>query len=247
MKYLDAGYVVFSYAYRGGYDAWNRDKVLYSRYAGCTFVTEGFQSIRKQLFPWYKANRDTDQLTDKQIETRELTKPIWRDINDNSMFQAVYNPLLEADDILALKALRGYTIVTNDKDLAQLPEYCQIEKLDGTPLRNNLYAGLPKSLHHLDMTPDRYLFTLCLYGDKSDNIPRLIPKGAKAIKESLTLYESDNPWEEAYSEYGEKLVDNLYAAILPNPYALNGEVLDKEDVFNLVANRKYNEYVIKHI
>jgi 5'-3' exonuclease len=247
MKYLDAGYVVFSYAYRGGYDAWNKDKALYSKYAGCTFVTEGFKNIRKQMYSWYKANRDTDQLTDKQLETRELTKPIWRDIYDNAIFQTVYNPLLEADDILAIKALQGFTIVTNDKDLAQLPEWCIIEKLDGTPLRTKLYAGLPKSMHHLEMTPDRYLLTLCLYGDKSDNIPRLIPKGSKAIKESLMIYEAGNPWELAYKEYGNALLDNLYAAILPNPYALQGKVLDKEDVYNLVKEGNYNGYVFEHI
>jgi 5'-3' exonuclease len=247
MKYLDAGYIVFHYAYRGGLAAWNKDKALYSKYAGCTFVTEGFKSIRKQIYPWYKLNRDTDQLTEKQLETRELTKPIWKDINENPMFQTVFNPILEADDILAIKALQGFTIITNDKDLAQLPEWCTIEKLDGTPLRTNLYAGLPKSLHYLDMTPDRYLLTLCLYGDKSDNIPRLIPKGRKAIKESLSIYEAGNPWELAYNEYGAALLDNLYAAILPNAYALQGGVLNRYEVYSLVKEGKYNRYVFEHI
>jgi 5'-3' exonuclease len=210
-------------------------------------VTEGFQSIRKELFPWYKQNRAIDQLTPDQLEARKKAQEIWKDVNSNSIFQTVYNPLLEADDILAIKALQGFTIVTNDKDMAQLPEYCNIEKLDGTPLRTNLYAGLPKSMHHLEMTPNRYLLTLCLYGDKSDNIPRLIPKGAKAIKESLMIYEAGNPWEVAYSEYGTALLDNLYAAILPNPYALQGRVLDKEEVYNYVKEGGYNRYVFEHI
>jgi 5'-3' exonuclease len=247
MKYIDCGYLVYQYVYKGGYEQWVKDRALYSKYAGCVLVTEGFSSIRKELFPWYKQNRAVDQLTLDQIEARKKAQEIWRDVNDNAIFQTVYNPLLEADDILAIKALQGFIIVTNDKDLSQLPEWCNIEKLDGTPLRDNLYAGLPKSMHHLEMTPDRYLLTLCLYGDKSDNIPRLIPKGRKAIQESLTIYEAVNPWEVAYNLYGTALLDNLYAAILPNPYALQGMVLDREDVYNLVKEGEYNRYVFEHI
>jgi 5'-3' exonuclease len=246
-KFIDCGYLVYQYVYKGGYDKWVKDRALYSKYAGVTLVTEGFSSIRKELFSWYKQNRAVDQLTPDQIEARKKAQEIWKDVNSNSIFQTVYNPLLEADDILAIKALQGFTIVTNDKDLSQLPEWCSIEKLDGTPLRNNLYAGLPKSMHYLEMTPDRYLLTLCLYGDKSDNIPRLIPKGSKAIKESLMIYEAVNPWELAYNLYGSALLDNLYAAILPNPYALQGKVLDKEDVYNLVSTGGYNNYVFENI
>jgi 5'-3' exonuclease len=246
-KYIDCGYLVYSYVYKGGYEQWIKDRALYSKYAGCVLVTEGYKSIRKELYSWYKQNRSVDQLTPDQLEARKKAQEIWKDVNSNSIFSTVYNPLLEADDILAIKALQGFTIVTNDKDMAQLPEYCNIEKLDGTPLRNNLYAGLPKSMHYLEMTPDRYLLTLCLYGDKSDNIPRLIPKGSKAIKESLMIYEAVNPWELAYNLYGSALLDNLYAAILPNPYALQGKVLDKEEVYNYVKEREYSRYVFEHI
>jgi hypothetical protein len=228
--------------YRGGYEQWVQDRALYSKYAGCTIVTEGYKNIRKQLYPTYKANRDITKITDKQVEYRQRAKEIFNDINTNPMFDTLYNPLLEADDILAIKALQGYPIITSDKDLAQLPEDCNITKLDGTSLRTNLHAGLPKSLWDIYLTPDLFLLTLCLYEDKADNIPRLIPKGVKAIKESRTIYESDNPFELAYSIYGNKFLDNIDMAHLPHRIAVN-EKLDKEDVMHYISTGVWSTYV----
>lgn len=235
-KYYDMGYLVYHYAYRPY--LWGSERGMYTKFAGSVLIGEGFKSIRKQLYPWYKANRKVSKQTPQQKEVREKAKFYWKEF-EGIQYETIYHPLLEADDILALKALEGYTIVTNDKDLAQIPG--TIEKLKGN-LKDNLYAGLPKSLHHLEMTEDRYLLTLVIYGDEADNIPRLVPKGKKGIVDSLSVYESGDPWLLALDMYGEQLIDNLYVAVLPSPYvAINP--LSKEEVFNLVKGSKYIEYI----
>jgi hypothetical protein len=241
-QYIDGGYLVYQYVYRGGYEQWVQDRALYSKFAGCTIVTEGYKNIRKQLYPSYKANRDITKITEKQVEYRQKAKEIFNDINTNPMFQTVYNPILEADDILAIKALQGYPIITSDKDLAQLPEDCNIKKLDGTSLRTNLHAGIPKSLYDIPLTPDLYLLTLCLFGDKTDNVPRLIPKGVKAIKDSRKIYESDKPFEFAYTIYGSSFLDNIDMAHLPHRITVN-EKLDREDVMHYISTGVWSTYV----
>jgi hypothetical protein len=239
------GYIVYQYAYKDAH-MWDTEKYFYMhKWSGCILVGEGFESVRKTLYPWYKANRDysNTQRTEKQEVIHKRAKDIWEEIAVDNKFTVISNPLLEADDILALKALEGYPIVTNDKDLLQLPEYCRITKIDGRRTRTNVHAHLPKSMWDIPLTPEKYLLTLCLYGDIADNIPRLIPKGKKAIIASRGIYEHPTPWDEALQIYGQSLLDNLFLAVLPNPYIFVN-VPDIQEVFNMVAHGVWWDYVL---
>lgn len=244
--YYDCGYLVYTYAYRGGLEHWNKDKGIYSKYSGAILVQEGKHNIRKTLYPHYKANRVSSNLDEKQLAYRERANEIYEDINNSNIFNTVSWMYCEADDILAIRALQGYHIVSSDKDFAQLPEECIITKLDGTDLRHNLHSSMPKSLWDIQLTPSLYLLTLCLFGDKADNVDRLIPKGKKAIVESRDIFESTSPWKEAYKIYGNDLLTNLDITHLPNRYMISDR-LDIEDVFHYIDSGIWFEYVKERI
>ena len=124
-------------------------------------------SVRNDLYPPYKANREPapDELRRQFRQCRALAAA--------AGLAELASPRFEADDVIATIADRlraqGYrhTVVTGDKDLAQLVaegdewwDFQRERRLDA--------AGIEK---HFGVRPDQIADMLAIAGDKIDNIP----------------------------------------------------------------------------
>ncbi len=124
-------------------------------------------SVRNDLFPAYKANRDPapDELRRQFGLCRELAAA--------AGFAGFSSPRFEADDVIATIAacMRAHgfrhTVVTGDKDLAQLIHDGD-EWWDFQRERRLDRHGIEK---HFGVRPDQIADMLALAGDKIDNIP----------------------------------------------------------------------------
>ena len=129
---------------------------------------------RMQLFPDYKACRDThtDELLKKCFELVYLEDLF----QEGGIVKTVYHPHLEADDVIALYTTQlrekepdaFIHIVTSDTDYIQLlQDHVELYTLNKKLLRNT---------KGFDGNVEKYLFCKCVMGDKSDNIPSAFPK-----------------------------------------------------------------------
>lgn len=124
-------------------------------------------SARNDLYPQYKANRESapDELRRQFQACRELVQ--------SAGIAAFSSPRFEADDVIATLAdtMRGHgfacTIVTGDKDLAQLIrdgdewwDFSRDRRLDA--------RGVVRAF---GVRPDQIADMLALAGDRIDNIP----------------------------------------------------------------------------
>lgn len=112
-----------------------------------TFLT-GKNNFRKILYPLYKANRT--QPKPKYLEAvRQFLKEEW---------SAVESTVAEADDILGMNQHNRSVIVSNDKDLLQIPGLH--------------YNPVKKEFTEVGEYEGQWNFWLqMLSGDKSDNVP----------------------------------------------------------------------------
>ena len=131
------------------------------------------RSFRNQLFADYKANRETppQALVDQIAACREITEALG--------MATLSSPVYEADDLigtLAAGADTPVTIVTSDKDLAQLLgptdtlwDYARETRYDAAAIEAKF--GVP---------PAAIADYLALVGDPVDNIPGVPGIGAKS-------------------------------------------------------------------
>lgn len=238
---VDAGYLAFYYGIRD--KQWERDSFWYSRAVGTVIADDSRESVRRTYYEYYKSVRRDRKDKNSRYVVEALK--LWEENKKSGLYNYVGIDGLEADDILALFGFKGYTIITNDKDLAQLPEEIEIRKFDSVSLRENCYAGLPKSYRDtVQMTPNKYLLTLCLFGDTADSIPRLVPKGKKAIEKHRFIYELSiyDAWRVSWEWYRDDLMRNLWLTILPHPEIFTTPITDY-DVFDMVSDNSWYSFV----
>jgi hypothetical protein len=125
---------------------------------------------RKQLFPYYKANRKKNQekseLNWKSIF--ECLNKIRQELKDYFPYRVIDIESAEADDIIAtlIKTLSGeekILILSGDKDFIQLHVYPNVKQYD--PVRKKWISN---------ENPDRYLEEHILKGDSGDGIPNVL-------------------------------------------------------------------------
>ena len=136
---------------------------------GIILCMDSEQSIRKDKYPWYKTNRLTD-MTVEAIE-RRLQIREWRRaavIRYPLNIRAIAG--LEADDLCAMYASPGDTILTEDKDALQL-EGIKLVDIHGTEWANKRLEKLSKQ----GITQgERFISWQLCVGDNTDTIPRLL-------------------------------------------------------------------------
>jgi len=175
-------------------------------------------NFRKLLYPEYKAQR-------KAVEPdMALALPHLDVLLDNLCIPSVAKPGFEADDLIATYAKRyaaqGYyvLIVSNDKDLLQLVDYCVNQLRQGTDSASAWRIWRPVTVqNHYGFRHPRYVADyLALMGDASDNIPGVPGIGEKAATE---LVASFGCLEEIYAmldyvvpKHRKKLVEHRDAA-----------------------------------
>lgn len=141
--------------------------------------------FRNEIYPDYKISRafPDDDLAFQLLACKKITEILG--------VKAVASELYEADDLagcyakLAAKRNKPYTILTRDKDLAQL-----LYKNLGTLWDYPDKAPLTESLIHQTMGvyPHQVADYLALIGDNGDDIPGVPGVGPKAAQALLTHF-----------------------------------------------------------
>lgn len=129
---------------------------------------------RKQVFPYYKANRKKNREASEINWTQvfEIFNKIKSEIKDNFPYRVIQVESAEADDIIAslvkeygtdLNGPVKILILSGDKDFVQLQTYGNVKQYD--PVRK-------KWINHDN--PQRYLLEHILKGDAGDGVPNVL-------------------------------------------------------------------------
>jgi DNA polymerase I len=139
------------------------------------------QSVRKEIYPEYKANR-------VQVNAVSAQERIIRRIIDLLGIQSTAVSGYEADDLIAsvtekFKREMDIVIVTGDKDMLQLIE-SGVTVYD--PMKD-IYYSEQTAKDKFGVAPSQISDYLALVGDKADNIPGVKGIGPKAAQELLGM------------------------------------------------------------
>ena len=124
---------------------------------------------RKQLFPYYKANRKKNQ-EKSEVDWKsvfETMNKIRAELKEFFPYRVIDVESAEADDVIAtlvndVIVAEGFLILSGDKYFIQLHKYDNVKQYD--PVRK-------KWIKHDD--PERYLDEHVLKGDSGDGIPNI--------------------------------------------------------------------------
>jgi hypothetical protein len=124
---------------------------------------------RKQVFPYYKANRkknrDASEINWAQVF--DIFNKIKGEIKDNFPYRVIQVESAEADDIIATLVTENNNetilILSADKDFVQLQKYATVKQYD--PIRKKWIK---------EDNPQQYLYEHILKGDQGDGIPNIL-------------------------------------------------------------------------
>lgn len=127
---------------------------------------------RREIFPHYKASRKKarDSSGHDWSSIFEVLGKIKQELKDHSPYKVVDIDTCEADDIIAVLAMRysptqKVMILSSDKDFAQLQKFANVDQYSPI-LKKNIKEPLPAA----------QLKQLIIRGDKSDGIPNILSK-----------------------------------------------------------------------
>jgi DNA polymerase-1 len=195
----------------------------------------GGSSARRNLFPAYKANRNTSRMTNYSIfsskdeEQESINNQISRLIQYLQCLPVTVISIdgLEADDIIGYlankfqkhEATQKVTIMSADKDFLQLVSdkvHCY------SPTKKKIYT--PKDvLEEFGVSSNNFLNYKILMGDQSDNIPGITGLGPKKLIKLFPELLSDTKIEldEIISSSADKVDENkLYLAVVERRHQL---------------------------
>ena len=124
---------------------------------------------RKQVFPYYKANRkknrDASEINWAQVF--DIFNKNKGEIKDNFPYRVIQVESAEADDIIATLVTENndktILILSADKDFVQLQKYATVKQYD--PIRKKWIK---------EDNPQQYLYEHILRGDQGDGIPNIL-------------------------------------------------------------------------
>ena len=128
---------------------------------------------RKQVFPYYKANRKRDR-EKSEIDWNavfEILNRVRDELREYFPYRVIKADTAEADDVIATLVQEfGNTsekilIVSGDKDFKQLQTYLNVRQYD--PVRKRFLE---------ENRPDRYLREHIMKGDRGDGVPNFLSK-----------------------------------------------------------------------
>jgi hypothetical protein len=146
-------------------------KVKFSEeYGELVIACDNTNYWRKQLFPYYKANRKKNQ-EKSELDWKaifECLNKIRAELKEYFPYRVVDIETAEADDIIATLVKNAHAeekvlILSGDKDFIQLHKYDDVKQYD--PVRK-------KWISHEN--PNRYLNEHVLKGDSGDGVPNIL-------------------------------------------------------------------------
>lgn len=128
---------------------------------------------RKQIFPYYKANRKKDREKSEIDWNRifEIMNKIRSELKEYFPYRVIQIDTAEADDVIGTLVHHfGNTsvkilIISGDKDFKQLQSYMNVRQYD--PVRKKFLQ---------ENNPDRYLKEHIMKGDRGDGVPNFLSK-----------------------------------------------------------------------
>ena len=140
------------------------------QYGDLVICCDSKKSWRKDIFPFYKANRKSTRAKD-DIDWNgifEVINSITQDLKSKFPYAVISVDQAEADDIIGVLAKNYYRnekimIVSSDKDFLQLQKYYSVEQ----------YSPTQKKLLQ-SSSPYQYLKEHIMKGDRGDGIPNFL-------------------------------------------------------------------------
>lgn len=226
---VDAGYLSWVFGPRPELlQAWSFQKMRYSLRAGALMIMDAPNGFRKSFYPEYKAHR-TKRIEDdpEKLARKELVDFFRREIlGEDPTLRTLQLEGFEADDWIGIAVYSGLfpkdrqlRVIGVDKDLLQMPQMMlSLERHTGEPVRIFDFASKQAlAVECLVRKHYHVLLTLALLGDKSDNIPRVVPP--RKFDPLSAIYRSDNPFSRASETYGYDFRRNLYLTLIPCPWS----------------------------
>jgi len=186
---------------------------------------------RKQVFPYYKANRKKNREASEINWTHvyDIFNRVKQEIKENFPYRLIQVETAEADDIIATlvqESKEEVLILSGDKDFVQLQLHNNVKQYD--PVRKKWIA-------HND--PKRYLFEHVLKGDQGDGIPNVLSDDDTFVTEKRQKPLTQKKIDTIYND-GVMLLDRA----IDRNYMRNKQLVDLSMIPDHIRNEVINKY-----
>jgi 5'-3' exonuclease len=152
-----------------------RDKFK-GEYGELVIACDDKNNWRRQVFPYYKANRKKDRKESKMDWNKVFSAlNIVRDeMKEIFPYKVIQLETAEADDVIGALVMKYHSndkilIISGDKDFRQLQRYPNVRQYD--PVRGNIGG---KTVFMDEPNPERYLKEHIIRGDTGDGVPNFL-------------------------------------------------------------------------
>lgn len=222
------------------------------QYGELVICCDSKRSWRKDVFPFYKANRKTNRQKD-DIDWSgifEVINSLTDDLVNHFPYSVIQVDQAEADDIIGTLVKNYYRegkimIVSSDKDFLQLQKYY------------NVYQYSPIQKKNLEISnPNEYIKEHIMKGDRGDGIPNFLSdddtfvtdkRSKKILKTKLEAWKNLCPTEfcdeKMYRGWkrNEQLVDLGHT-----PADIKQKIVDQYDTYEYNQRDKLLNYFVKN-
>lgn len=186
---------------------------------------------RKQVFPYYKANRKKNREASEINWTHvyDIFNRVKQEIRENFPYRVVQVDTAEADDIIATlvqTSAEDVLILSGDKDFVQLQSNNNVKQYD--PVRKKWIA-------HND--PKRYLFEHILKGDQGDGVPNILSDDDTFVTEKRQKPLTQKKIDTIYND-GVMLLDKT----IDRNYMRNKQLVDLSMIPDNIRKDILNKY-----
>jgi len=222
------------------------------QYGDLVICCDSKRSWRKDIFPFYKANRKSNRQKD-DIDWNgifEVINSLTDDLVKQFPYAVIQVDQAEADDIIGTLVKNYYRdqkimIVSSDKDFLQLQKYFNV----------NQYSPTQKKLLQ-SKDPNDYLREHIMKGDRGDGVPNFLSdddtfvtdkRSKKILKTKLEAWKTLDPIEFCDEKMlrgwkrNEQLVDLTHT-----PIDIKQKIVDKFDTYEYNRRDKLLNYFIQN-
>ena len=222
------------------------------QYGDLVICCDSKKSWRKDIFPFYKANRKSTRAKD-DIDWNgifEVINSITQDLKSKFPYAVISVDQAEADDIIGVLSKKYYRdekimIVSSDKDFLQLQKYYSVEQ----------YSPTQKKLLQSN-SPYQYLKEHIMKGDRGDGIPNFLSdddtyvtdkRSKKILKTKLEAWKNLDPTEFCNEKMmrgwkrNQQLVDLSHT-----PQDIKQKIVDQYDTYEYNQRDKLLNYFIQN-
>ena len=222
------------------------------QYGDLVICCDSKKSWRKDIFPFYKANRKSTRAKD-DIDWNgifEVINSITQDLKSKFPYAVISVDQAEADDIIGVLAKNYYRnekvmIVSSDKDFLQLQKYYSVDQ----------YSPTQKKLLQ-SSSPYQYLKEHIMKGDRGDGIPNFLSdddtyvtdkRSKKILKTKLEAWKNLDPTEFCNEKMmrgwkrNQQLVDLSHT-----PQDIKQKIVDQYDTYEYNQRDKLLNYFIQN-